>query len=124
MFLNVLYDGMGKASQLSQLKSALSSAGLSRQSQPGLKKRKRGGDGTASEKAKKAAKLEAIQRRLNPFDDKVTRLKHDVGGRKLKGVVGRPGASKQAGLEQVRSCFVRIHFRRLIVFPAQENFAR
>ncbi|KAG9081145.1 nucleolar complex protein 14 [Ceratobasidium sp. 370] len=91
---------MGKASQLSQLKSALSSAGLSRQSRPGANKRKRGGDGTASEKAKKAAKLEAIQRRLNPFDDKVTRLKHDVGGRKLKGVVGRPGASKQAGLEQ------------------------
>ncbi|KAG8747065.1 nucleolar complex protein 14 [Ceratobasidium sp. 414] len=91
---------MGKASQLSQLKSALNSAGLSRQSRPGAKKRKRGGDGTASEKAKKAAKLEAIQRRLNPFDDKVTRLKHDVGGRKLKGVVGRPGASKQAGLEQ------------------------
>ncbi|QRV72379.1 nucleolar complex protein 14 [Ceratobasidium sp. AG-Ba] len=91
---------MGKASQLSQLKSALHSAGLSRKSQPGSKKRKRGGDGTASEKAKQAAKLEAIQRRLNPFDDKVTRLKHDVGGRKLKGVVGHPGVSKQAGLEQ------------------------
>ncbi|CAE7230914.1 unnamed protein product, partial [Rhizoctonia solani] len=90
---------MAKTSQLKQLKSALSSVGLSRNSQS-RKQKKRSGDGTAVEKAKKAAKLEAIQRRLNPFDERVTRVKHDVGGRKLKGVVGRPGVSRQAGLEQ------------------------
>ncbi|EUC56175.1 Nop14 family protein [Rhizoctonia solani AG-3 Rhs1AP] len=90
---------MAKTSQLKQLKSALSSAGLSRNSQPQKHKRK-SGEGTATEKAKKAAKLDAIQRRLNPFDERVTRVKHDVGGRKLKGVIGRPGVSRQAGLEQ------------------------
>ncbi|KAG8715845.1 nucleolar complex protein 14 [Ceratobasidium sp. 423] len=91
---------MVKTSQLKQLKSALSSAGLSRNSQPQKHKKKKSRDGTAIEKAKKAAKLEAIQRRLNPFDERVTRVKHDVGGRKLKGVMGRPGVSRQAGLEQ------------------------
>ncbi|CAE6487581.1 unnamed protein product [Rhizoctonia solani] len=84
---------MAKTSQLKQLKSALSSAGLSRNSQS-QKHKKKSGEGTAVEKAKKAAKLEAIQRRLNPFDERVTRVKHDVGGRKLKGVVGRPGRKK------------------------------
>ncbi|KAJ1308377.1 hypothetical protein OPQ81_004083 [Rhizoctonia solani] len=91
---------MAKTSQLKQLKSALSSAGLNRNSQSQKNKKKRTGEGTAIEKAKKAAKLEAIQRRLNPFDERVTRVKHDVGGRKLKGVVGRPAVSRQAGLEQ------------------------
>ncbi|KAF8305377.1 Nop14-like protein [Clavulina sp. PMI_390] len=99
---------MGRGSQLSQLKSALSSAGLSRSSQPGgsnasSKKRKRAaaaGRDPALEKAAKAKKLGEIQSRMNPFDTKVTRLKHDVGGRKVKGVVGRPGVSKQEGLEK------------------------
>ncbi|KAH7344064.1 nucleolar protein 14 [Rhizoctonia solani] len=91
---------MAKTSQLKQLKSALSSAGLSRNSQSQKHKKKKSSEGTVIEKAKKAAKLEAIQRRLNPFDERVTRVKHDVGGRKLKGVVGRPGVSRQAGLEQ------------------------
>lgn len=92
---------MGKLSQLKQLKSALNSAGLSRKSRPSNKKKRGSSDGTAIDKAKRAAKLEAIQRRLNPFDEKVTKLKHDVGGRKLKGVVGHPSASKQTGIEQV-----------------------
>lgn len=30
-------------------------------------------------------------------------IKHDVGGRSIKGVIGRPSASKQAGLDQVSS---------------------
>lgn len=98
---------MGKGSQLSQLKSALSSAGLSRQSQPGASGRKRKRAAAAArdpalEKAQKAKKLEDIRKQLNPFDVKVTKLKHDVGGdRKVKGVVGRPSASKQQGLEKV-----------------------
>ncbi|KAF8592596.1 Nop14-like protein [Ramaria rubella] len=95
---------MAKGSQLVQLKSALSEAGLSRQSQPKWsgKKRKRSGAAVAPEKDKDRAakKLREIHERLNPFDVKVTKLKHDVGGRKLKGVTGRPGLSKQAGIEQ------------------------
>jgi nucleolar protein 14 len=100
---------MVKGSQLTQLKSALSEAGLSRKSQSKTsgKKRKRYPVVTTSEKDKdKAAKkLHEIHERLNPFDVKITHLKHDVGGRKLKGVTGRPGLSKQAGIEQV--CHVR-----------------
>jgi nucleolar protein 14 len=93
---------MAKASQLSQLKSALNSAGL-RGQPPQSKKRKRTGraEDTEREKKAKAARLEDIRRKLNPFDEKATKLKHDVLGRKLKGVVGKPAKSKQTGIEQV-----------------------
>ncbi|KAG8884046.1 nucleolar complex protein 14 [Tulasnella sp. 331] len=91
-------------SQLSQLKSALQSAGLSRTSSPKSNgnKRKRGernGMPTSAEKEKRAARLETITRKLNPFEDKVTKVKRDVPGQKVKGVRGRPGVSKQVGLE-------------------------
>ena len=89
---------MTKGSQLSQLKSALSQAGVTGQKQNG-KKRKRGAQ--EKDKDKKAAKLNEIHQKLNPFDVKVTKLKHDVGGRRLKGITGRPAQSKQAGMEQV-----------------------
>lgn len=92
---------MVKGSQLSQLKSALNSAGITGQPQKNGKKRKR----TTShdqDKDKKAAKLNEIHQKLNPFDTKVTKLKHDVGGRNLKGIAGKPAQSKQAGIEQVR----------------------
>jgi nucleolar protein 14 len=96
---------MAKGSQLTQLKTALSDAGLSRgsQSKSNNKKRKRSGSAVlqGKDKDKAAKRLEEIHKRLNPFDVKVTKLKHDVGGRKLKGVTGRPGLSKQAGIEQV-----------------------
>lgn len=99
---------MPKGSQLLQLKTALSHAGITGQSQSGGKKRKR----TASheqDKDKKAAKLNEIHQKLNPFDVKVTKLKHDVGGRKLKGITGRPAQSKQAGMEQVCCYFQFYH---------------
>ncbi|EGO02218.1 hypothetical protein SERLA73DRAFT_104611 [Serpula lacrymans var. lacrymans S7.3] len=85
-------------SQLNQLKSALSQAGLSQTSQNGKKRKKSGSEDT--EKVKKAARLQAIHQRLNQFDTKVTKLKHDVGGRKIKGAIGHPAQSKQAGIEQ------------------------
>jgi len=90
---------MGKGSQLSQLKSALSQAGLSRQSHPGRKRRR--AQSEEKDHAKRAARLREIQQKLNPFDVKVTKLKHDVGGRKLKGVSGKPAQTKQAGIEAV-----------------------
>ena len=92
---------MAKGSQLSQLKSALSSAGITGQPQSNGKKRKRTPSHT-QDKDKKAAKLTEIHQKLNPFDTKVTKLKHDVGGRKIKGLTGKPAQSKQAGIEQVR----------------------
>lgn len=89
---------MAKASQLSQLKAALNQAGVTGQNTG--KKRKRTTP-LEKDKEKKAAKLEEIHKRLNPFDVKVTKLKHDVGGRRLKGITGKPAQSKQAGIEQV-----------------------
>jgi len=91
-------------SQLAQLKAALSSAGLNRKAVS--KKDRKGKKGARSadvERAKKVAKLNEIHSRFNKFDERETKVKHDVGGRKLKGVTGRPTASKQAGIEQV-SC--------------------
>ena len=93
------YTDMGKGSQLSQLKSALSQNGLSRQSRPGKKRRRVQNE--EKDNVKRAARLREIQQKLNPFDVKVTKLKHDVGGRKLKGVSGKPAQSKQAGIDLV-----------------------
>ncbi|KAF7432764.1 nucleolar complex protein 14 [Pleurotus ostreatus] len=90
---------MAKGSQLSQLKAALSQAGLTGNHTNG-KKRTRAISDKEKDRAKKAAKLQEIQQKLNPFDVKVTKVKHDVGGRKIRGVSGRPAQSKQAGLEQ------------------------
>jgi len=92
---------MVKGSQLTQLKSALSKAGVTGTQHQGTKRKRSGA--VENFKDKKAAKLQEIHQRLNPFDVKVTKLKHDIGGRKLKGVTGKPGQSKQAGIEQVRS---------------------
>ena len=89
---------MGKVSQLSQLKSALAQ---SRSHQVG-KKRKRG-SAPDTEKDKTTNRLNEVHQKINPFDVKVTKLKHDVGGRKIKGVTGLPARSKQAGLDQVCS---------------------
>jgi nucleolar protein 14 len=99
---------MAKGSQLVQLKSALSQAGVIGQ-KPNGKKRKRTAAPLEKDKQKAAAKLEEIHRKLNPFDEKVTKLKHNVGGRKLKGVTGKPARSKQAGLEQVRTDALTSH---------------
>ncbi|KAK2465987.1 hypothetical protein APHAL10511_001628 [Amanita phalloides] len=102
---------MPKGSQLSQLKAALSQAGLTGSQGKG-KKRKRSAGLAEKDKAKKAAKLDEIHRKLNPFDVKVTRLKHDVGGRKIKGVVGRPAQSRMAGIEQRKKTLLKEYEER------------
>jgi len=90
---------MAKGSQLAQLKAALNQAGVTGQNNNN-KKRKRTAP-LEKDKEKKAKKLEEIHQRLNPFDTKVTKLKHDVGGRRLKGITGKPAKSKQADIERV-----------------------
>ncbi|TFK72011.1 Nop14-like protein [Pluteus cervinus] len=96
---------MPKGSQLTQLKSALSQAGFTGRPQQS-KKRKRT-TAVEKDKEKKAAKLEEIHRKLNPFDVKVTKLKHDVGGRKIKGAIGKPAQSKQVGLDQRKKTLLK-----------------
>jgi nucleolar protein 14 len=98
-------------SQLKQLKAAISTSGISNQ-QSNSRKRKRGASDSAGKGAvlehrdKRVEKLREIHEKFNPFDVKVERVKHDVGGRKMKGTMGKPGASKQAGIEQVRRSFL------------------
>lgn len=101
---------MAKGSQLSQLKSALSQAGLSKPQQNGKKRKRTPLD--EKEKERKAAKLREIQQKMNPFDVKVTKLKHDVGGRKIAGVMGRPAQSKQAGIEQRKKTLLKEYEER------------
>ena len=91
---------MAKGSQLSQLKSALSQAGVTKP-QPGRKRKRSKNEDV--DKEKKAAKLREIQQKMNPFDVQITKTKHDVGGRRIKGVVGRPAQSRQTGIQQVRT---------------------
>lgn len=46
--------------------------------------------------------LQAIRESLNKFDVKTTKTKHTVlGAKPAKGSTGRPGLSKQAGIENV-----------------------
>ena len=90
---------MAKGSQLSQLKSALSQAGVTKSHSGNKRKRSNNED---ADKERRAAKLRDIQQKMNPFDVQVTKVKHDVGGRRIKGAVGRPAQSKQAGIHQVR----------------------
>ncbi|KAF8638535.1 hypothetical protein AX17_002078 [Amanita inopinata Kibby_2008] len=97
---------MAKGSQLSQLKAALSQAGVTGNQNKG-KKRKRSALPAEKDKAKKAARLDEIHRKLNPFDVKVTKLKHDVGGRNIKGATGKPAQSKQAGIEQRKKTLLK-----------------
>ncbi|KAH9855079.1 Nop14-like protein [Lenzites betulinus] len=96
---------MVKGSQLKQLKTALNQAGLTPQPQAG-KKRKRAAP-TERDKERKAARLKDIQQKLNPFDVKVTKVKHDVGGRKIIGTTGRPAQSKQTGIEQRKKTLLK-----------------
>lgn len=94
---------MAKGSQLSQLKSALSQAGASKPQQ-GIKRKRSVSKNAENERTARAAKLREIQQKMNPFDVQVTKIKHEVGGRKIKGAFGRPAQSKQAGIQQVRGC--------------------
>ena len=69
------------------------------------------------------AKLNEIHDQFNQFDVKVTKLKHDVSGRNLKGVVGIPTASKQTGIEQVFSLSFSLVRARFTDSPVEEENA-
>jgi hypothetical protein len=106
---------MTKGSQLYQLKSALSQAGATKPQRGNKRKRSVNED---VDKERRAAKLREIQQKMNPFDVQVTKTKHDVGGRKIKGAIGRPAQSRQAGIQQVGgSSILCSHF--LSIFGCQ-----
>lgn len=111
------------SSQLKQLKAAISTSGLSNSSS-GSRKRKRQntaeGPAALEHRDKRTEKLKEIHEKFNPFDVKVEKLKHDVGGRKIKGTVGKPSASKQAGIEQVWLSSA-VLFRTLLIHVYREK---
>lgn len=94
----------GAGSQLKNLKSALRESGIRRDGSGGKSGgKKSGGGGGASEsrlqhksRDDKEAKLAAIRERFNPFELQVNHAKFAIGGRKIKGDQGRPGAAASA----------------------------
>ncbi|GAK64978.1 nop14-like protein [Moesziomyces antarcticus] len=97
----------GGGSQLSQLKSKLHSSGVTDRRQLSKKSRSRkGGQDEKDAAAARLNRISSIVSGLNPFDQKVTKPKHEVLGRKIKGAVGRPGAAKASGLAQRREALL------------------
>jgi hypothetical protein len=50
---------------------------------------------------------------INPFELKVNKIKHDVLGKKIKGVQGKPGLKRQIGIE--KAC-IYIYFIYLFIY--------
>ncbi|PWN44710.1 Nop14-like protein [Ceraceosorus guamensis] len=101
---------MAKGSQLKQLKARLSSDGIKDKRQNSAASRKRKSSSTSAgavQKAAEEARRGALARirsdaTFNPFEERITKPKHEVLGRHLKGVTGRPGVSKSTALDQRR----------------------
>ncbi|KAF9438168.1 nucleolar complex protein 14 [Entomortierella beljakovae] len=97
-------------SALYRLKSSLKEAGaIGPNSRASLSKkdRKKGRPTAASAKNDLNKKLAHIKEAMNPFEMKVTHQKHDVLGRKTKGVQGKPTLSKQVGEENRRKTLLQ-----------------
>ncbi|KAK3817642.1 MAG: Nop14-like protein [Benniella sp.] len=97
-------------SALYRLKSSLKEAGaIGPNSRASLSKkdRKKGRPTAASAKNDLNNKLAHIKDAMNPFEIKLTRQKHDVLGRKTKGVQGKPTLSKQVGEENRRKTLLQ-----------------
>ncbi|KAI9168116.1 nucleolar complex protein 14 [Blastocladiella emersonii ATCC 22665] len=91
--------GASGGSTLKRLKANLKSAGLI-----GAKagKSKAAAKTAQPRQSALAQRADAVLRSIrsnNPFEAKVTKTKHDVLGRKIKGAQGRPGLTRQRGLE-------------------------
>lgn len=95
-------------SQLSQLKAALHQNGLSRSSSSssssgkknGKKKQRTAGAAGGIDAEARRRKLESISQSLNAFETQTGRQKHKIlGAKPAKGSTGRPGLSRQAGIE-------------------------
>lgn len=94
-------------SQLKRLKASLKQAGVIGQPQRSKKakiRERQGRNGTTNSDSRvtKEAALQSIREEFNPFEIKTTKEKHAIsGGRKIKGITGKPGLSKQVGEDLV-----------------------
>ncbi|RHZ78671.1 hypothetical protein Glove_158g41 [Diversispora epigaea] len=89
-------------SALKRLKTTLKEVGVigpTSRSSTSKKQRKRGAP-IESGKNDIKTKLNQLNDKINPFEMKVTRMKHDVLGKRVKGVQGRPGLNRQIGIEK------------------------
>ncbi|CAG8519627.1 9906_t:CDS:10 [Cetraspora pellucida] len=89
-------------SALKRLKSTLKEAEVighgSRSSMS--KKQRRKGKPKGDNKNHVNGKLGFLKDHINPFELKVTKTKHNVIGKKVKGTQGRPGLKRQMGIEK------------------------
>jgi hypothetical protein len=83
-----------KGSQLKRFKESLSSI-----TRPSQGKRKR--NPIPTKDVDRNEKLKHIEEQFNSFDNKFTRTKHEVFGRKVKGKVGKPLVTRTIGEENV-----------------------
>lgn len=106
-------------SQLAQLKAALNTSGLSRQSKSKKTQNAKGRAGlTAKDREKKQKKLEQIKETLNRFDVREEKVKNPVVGKvqKSKTGGGLPSQSRQKGLEMVSSTWMHSGYRKLTIY--------
>jgi nucleolar protein 14 len=89
----------GNASALHRLKKSLVDAGVVGQK---ATKKVQKSKNKAETKAKMQQKLQTIHDKFNPFDLKYTNQKQQILGRKVKGVKGKPSATKLRSEETVR----------------------
>ncbi|OMJ29966.1 putative nucleolar complex protein 14 [Smittium culicis] len=94
-----------KQSALKRLRSSLSSAGVIGPKASVSKKAKKKGvisQNKSNDEFQKqlSTRLKQIQTEMNPFETKVNNKKDFVLGRKLKGETGKPGMTRQIGVEK------------------------
>ncbi|KAG4304913.1 hypothetical protein PORY_001588 [Pneumocystis oryctolagi] len=98
-------SGMVK-SQLKQLKIALKEAGISTSNRRTKKKKDR------QNRVDRTAILENIRSQFNHYEKKVNKVKHNVGGRRLKGIEGRPIERSQTEEEKRKKTILVDMLRR------------
>ncbi|CAG8560081.1 9677_t:CDS:10 [Funneliformis mosseae] len=91
------------SSALKRLKTTLKDVGLvgPKSCSSTSKKQKQKGNPVDTRKIEYQSKLNSlIKNQVNPFELKINRVKHDVLGKKIKGIQGRPGLKRQIGIEK------------------------
>ena len=98
---------MGKSS-LTKLKDNLKNAGVigpkARQMDKNIQKSKKGNRSNMKDIRSRLKDVQSAN--VNPFELKFTRQKHQVLGRVMKGVKGKPGLTRKRGEEMVSLSFL------------------
>ena len=87
-------------SALNQLKEQLKPHRVQKQSKKASSTKQLANRQQRSLANKALTAMRETHQKSNPFDLKFTKQKHDILGRKPKGIVGNPGLARKRGLEQ------------------------